>query len=173
MKEVRLFFDMDGVLAKWEEGTPIEVVKAPGHFLGLKREPALIELANRMTLKYDTFSMSKHFVDEHSVSEKQIWLTKNGVKIPFDNRIFVPYHENKSDYIPKKDNCIDILFDDYTENLENWSGIGVKVLNGINSIGSWTGQTLSIVDKTVEELFEEMKKTIEIARMLDDKRRTA
>ena len=36
----------------------------------------------------------------------------------------------------------DVLLDDYNNNLENWvehGGIGIKLLNGINSKRSWDG----------------------------------
>ena len=31
----RVFFDMDGVLAQWQDGTPFEVVCSPGYFKNL------------------------------------------------------------------------------------------------------------------------------------------
>lgn len=34
-KKTRLFVDMDGTLAEWQEGTPLEEVCAPGYFAQL------------------------------------------------------------------------------------------------------------------------------------------
>ena len=34
-KKNRLFVDMDGTLAEWQEGTPLEEVCAPGYFAQL------------------------------------------------------------------------------------------------------------------------------------------
>ena len=34
-KKARLFVDMDGTLAEWQEGTPLEEVCAPGYFAQL------------------------------------------------------------------------------------------------------------------------------------------
>ena len=39
----KLYFDMDGVLATWQEGTPIETVCSPGYFANLPAEQYVVD----------------------------------------------------------------------------------------------------------------------------------
>lgn len=140
---MRILFDMDGVLAKWNPDASIEEVASPGYFLS--REPnAKVADVIKMLLdrKYDVYILTSVFNDNHSKKEKLSWLQSHCPYIGTHKVIFCTYGENKAD--AAKANADDILIDDYTPNLKAWTGIGIKYLNGINGTkGTWDGYVIS------------------------------
>ena len=145
----RIFVDMDGVLAEWQDA-PIEEVTAPGYFLYVKPVANVIQAIRLLQLKFqlieecEIFILSSVFNDDHSIAEKNEWLNKNGFSADIlpDHRIFVPYGYNKSIWLEQSVGIRknDVLIDDFTFNLINWHGVGIKMLNGINGTkGNWNG----------------------------------
>ena len=80
--------------------------------------------------------------------EKNDWLDKYLPIIDEEHRIFVPYGIQKKDWVDQHLNLssksVNILLDDYTENLNDWESdeagnkYAIKMINDINnSKGSW------------------------------------
>lgn len=138
-----ILFDMDGVLATWQE-SPWEVVTADGYFLSRSPEPKMIHLARLLCGLKDcrVGILSAVIQDDHSEKEKRMWLERFCPFIPSENIFFVPYGSSKSEYVP--DSVKDaVLIDDYTMNLRDWSGKAVKFYNGINGTkGTWNGPSI-------------------------------
>lgn len=79
--------------------------------------------------------------------KKKAWLDKYLPEIPKERRIFCKCGDNKSDYVPKGVRINDYLLDDYTVNLRQWFGTGIKFVNGINDTkGSFAGDRVYITD---------------------------
>lgn len=141
MKEsITYYFDMDGVLAKWNLGASLEEVARRGYFLHREPEPEIIvALIYMAKLGYDVRILSAAYEDDHSVHDKSLWLDIYGLAdIP---RVFVPYGKRKGDFVKEEGN---ILIDDFTKNLDEWQGIPVKFYNGINGTkGTYRGYAIS------------------------------
>ena len=127
-----VLFDMDGVVAKW--GT--ENTHEPGFF---RNRPVVNKarfLIMEMQKQHFVMMMSSVYTDGTSVEDKIGWLNEFLPGVPF---IFVPYGQNKSDYINGPG--MKILVDDYSTNLHDWKekgGIGIKYMNGVNgNNGTW------------------------------------
>lgn len=144
-KKPVLYFDMDGVLAKWqtvkEDGTPIvfdeDILPAEKHYYRtLPPNKLMCALVNELCLdnNYEVRILSK--ATHTAIQDKLLWLQDNIPNMKMENVILVPYVEgvNKSDFIPYI-NGTTILFDDYTPNqieFEQAGGVAVNILNGIN-----------------------------------------
>lgn len=139
---MRILFDMDGVLAKWNAAS-IEEVTAPGYFLNRELELKVAETMKRLIDRdYDVYILTSVFNDNHSRSEKIKWLKNNCPFFDTGKVIFCVYGENKADAAEAQRD--DILVDDYTPNLKAWTGTGIKFLNGINGTkGTWEGYVIS------------------------------
>lgn len=141
---MKIYCDMDGFLAKWNPEASIEEVTAPGYFTNREMETKVAD-AMKMMIRdgYDVQILTSVFNDDHSRKEKIRWLEIN---CPFfDTRKvnFCVYGENKSESVAAS--AEDILIDDFTPNLKEWTGIGIKFLNGINGTkGTWDGYTVSV-----------------------------
>lgn len=127
-----IYFDMDGVLAKWDPTASQEMVAAPGYFLTREPEENAISLVKKLVdTGCDVRILSSVYTDDHSEKEKTAWLEKYGLKdLP---RTFVPYGEDKFQYIGELKN--QILIDDFGKNLKAWRGAGltaIKFYNGVN-----------------------------------------
>ena len=139
-----IFIDMDGVIARWNEKASEEETHQKLYFLNREPEESSVELIKKLQKAgFLLCFLSSVYIDDHSIFEKNTWLDQRG----FENipRIFVPYGESKSDYIPKGKH---ILIDDYSKNLMQWieaGGIAIKFFNGINN-----RPKLTIVDGVVE-----------------------
>ena len=141
---VTIYFDMDGCLAVWAKATK-EELEAPGFFLTRDRQMNLIN-ACRMLISFgfDVHILTAVMDGSIPRSEKLMWLEFAGI----DRRrcIFVPYGEKKEDYILNKEGCVNILVDDYSKNLHQWTGsgnYGIKFRNGVNgSHGTWQGASI-------------------------------
>lgn len=137
---MRLFIDMDGVLCKWQDDKSIEEVATKGYFASLPQQENVVSAIKALVqMGFEVFILSAVFIDNHSINDKNTWLNNYLPEINMRHRIFVPYGERKSDYIPnpKRD---DFLVDDLSRNLHEWHGVGIKMLNGINGTkGTWTG----------------------------------
>ena len=142
----KLYIDMDGVLALWEDYyIPIEEMTKKGFFLNLKPNENLIKAIQIIDEKYDDVDiniLSVVFKDDNS-EEKDIWLDKYLPCIPKEKRTYLPSGSNKADVFKDKEKDVYTLLDDYTSNLKSWreaGGRGIKVLNGENNISTkWTG----------------------------------
>lgn len=153
----RIFVDMDGTLAKWNN-VATEVLYEKGYYENL--EPNIDLLNQVKTLLRDgedIYILSSFLPDsEYALREKNEWLNRYLPELSHKKRIFVKYGDNKKDYIKNGINSYDYLIDDYTQNLIDWKeagGTGIKYLNGINHTkGTWNGFLLDSKDNMTETL---------------------
>lgn len=143
----RIFVDMDGVLAKWENAS-LEEMTSPGFFLNRKPDTSVCEMFHLLLErvnegKLDVFILSSYLLPI-SREEKIEWNQKY-TKIPLEKQIYVPYGQNKEAALDMIGGirATDVLLDDFTKNLKEWSGIAVKLYNGINGThGTWNGYSI-------------------------------
>lgn len=169
---MKLFIDMDGTIAKWQPEKTFKEVSRSGYFQNLPEIPGMIRLVEMLenTPDMTVFILSSilsnpyaHYVRQ----EKCIWLDKYLPMISDERRIFVPARMKKSEYLGKHFGYFgvrqsDVLLDDFSKNLHEWHGIGIKVMNGINGTnGTWQGARISIFDspdvnyKKIKELIKQ------------------
>ena len=136
-KRNRVFIDMDGTLAEWREGADW---KAPHYYAGLSRMKQMVEAVKRLQKEgLVEVAILSHAFCKEAEEDKRKWLDKYLPGIP---AIFVPYGENKSDYVNITER--DVLVDDYSPNLLSWKGRTVKVINGVNgSHGTYKGVSVN------------------------------
>ena len=146
MKPV-IFFDMDGVLAKWDTETAVEDTFLPGYFLNREPDHLMISaLDGLVRCGYDVEVLSAVYPGAVYRIEKEDWLWKYGISV---KHTFLPCGENKANYVSLADGQKAILIDDYTRNLVAWECtgdrfIGIKYLNGVNNTnGTWSGFRVS------------------------------
>ena len=143
-KTVKVFVDLDGVLARWNVEASVEDTFTPGFFLTREPEPEAIAAVRLMREKgLDVYILSCAYQNGLAEPEKDAWLAMVGLSdIP---RIFVPYGKRKSDYVGAAD--VSVLLDDYSKNLHEWKAegkVGCKFYNGINGThGTWDGYSVS------------------------------
>lgn len=146
MSKQRIFIDMDGTLAVFEKGNSMEQVCSPGYFLHLKPIENMIFATKRLVQdeNFEIFILS-HVLSDRAETEKHRWLDMFLPEIERNHRIFVPCEKGKEKSVPAGIRQKDVLLDDYTKNLKEWTGIGIKVLNGINGTnGTWRGRAVTI-----------------------------
>lgn len=163
----RYFIDMDGVLAVWNTGASIEEVASPGYFRNLMpMENCVRAVRDLIQNGKAIYILSSVFEDSHSINEKNKWLDQYLPEIPHANRLFVPYSMKKHEFLEKEMENLkkdDVLLDDYTKNLQEWHGIGIKMLNGINNTnGTWRGYVVKS-DMHHEKLAKQIEAIAEIA----------
>lgn len=146
-----IYIDMDGVLAKWNSSATLEDTQQKGYFAKREPEEKMVSLVKTLRkLGVHVCVLSAAYPNGYAAAEKSDWLDK-----VFDkalDRIFVPYGQNKSDYITS--NSDSILIDDYSENLREWENSGskaVKFYNGINGTkGTWRGRSINLAMSVAE-----------------------
>lgn len=152
----RLFIDMDGTLAAWQQAACFEDLLQENYFRDLPPYQTVVDAVRILCNAHpelDIYALSA-FMPENpaSVEEKYGWLDVYVPEIDAAHRIFVPCGESKAAAAANrlKMPCIDksfVLLDDYSVNLHDWKekgGSGIKLLNGINgSIGTWKGPSVS------------------------------
>lgn len=144
MTKVNLFVDMDGVLAEQRNDLP-NYMYDKGFFLSLPPINNMIEVVKELNNEfYEVYILSTVVRNEYCEREKGQWLDRFLPEIKTSNRLFVPSGIDKSVFIQDKniiDNAINVLIDDFTENLITWTFEGalpIKVLNGLNNTkGTW------------------------------------
>lgn len=163
----RLFVDSDGTLAEWrnislrltdEDDAEaaakklFDILQTPGYFYSLQPNQNVVDAVRELALndKYEVFILTCYPTDGERSSprkEKDLWFDKYLPEVDEKHRIYVPYGECKTHYIPNGLSCNDVLLDDKTSNLRDFvigGGRGLKLLNNINSSnGSWQGSRLS------------------------------
>ncbi len=141
MANVNVYVDMDGVQAVYGFEDSVEEMSRPGYFRNRPVHDNVIELMRKLeeNPRFKVSVLSAVFEDSHSENDKKLWLEKQGLGDV--SRIFVPYGENKADYVSHDGK--NILIDDFSKNLFEWEQngenfIGVKFLNeGNGTKGSW------------------------------------
>ncbi len=166
--QVKLFVDMDGVLAKWNSNASLEETYMPGYFLAREPEQKLIDCIKLYKKVFGDVCILSATYGKRQQLEKLIWLRihfkefnilEPGFNSCLRNDIevaFCPYGVSKKAYLeanyPNLLCDTNVLLDDFSKNLREWewqtnpgtSFYGVKFLNGINGTkGTWQGAKLS------------------------------
>jgi len=159
---VRVFFDMDGVLAEYKYVEYEELLKE-GYFLNLKPQEevvsAIIKLAQNP--EFEVFTLSAVLPDNpYAAMEKKMWLDRY-VNPSLNNivPIFVEYGTDKSSAVPGGIRASDVLIDDYNVNLFAWAkdAKAIKLLNGLNhKRGTWKGLTAEKNTESIIKAVEEI-----------------
>lgn len=151
----KIFVDMDGVLANFDE-QPNALKRfaiEKGFFLKLKPLPFAKKLNKALenpTLKENVFILSASPTDRGD-QEKIRWLAKNVPNLKPQNIIIVRGGHLKKHYAGYNR----ILIDDYSGNIQQWNengGIGIKFLNGTNGKSKKWNEKNSITNNN--ELYE-------------------
>ena len=168
-KTINLFVDMDGTVAKfYYKKDYLERMYEQGYFENLP--PYAIAKHIDEFAKKDTcvnvYILSACVNSPYCKEEKITWLLKNMPNINPNNFIFTKVGESKWEKAFETigedfDDCINILLDDYTLNLDYWGGgasnmIGIKFLNGLNDTTKvWQGakvKTFKQLEKIIQKL---------------------
>lgn len=164
----RLFVDMDGTLAEWRtisvstEEELYRILKGHEYYRTLKPYINVVEGIRHFiqTSHVEVYIASCYFPDSTAKEQKNDWLNEFLPEIPEANRIFIPVGERKAGVIPGGVKKADILLDDFTQNLLQWPGLGIKLINPINHTRrTWKGGRIGYevapekIAKYLEELF--------------------
>lgn len=138
--DIRIFWDMDGVLAMWQEIASLSALYENGHFANLPADRRLCEYAEELSKKgIETYLLTQYLHGSTTyIPEKETW-TKREMPGMEEKILFVPSDTRKSDFVEdwfKKDlTKNDILVDDHSPNLIPWElagGTAIKWCNGFN-----------------------------------------
>ena len=141
----RVFFDMDGVLARYRQ-VPYEEMLKEGFFAELDPQEEALEalksLARDPGLEVCVLS-AVIGENPYALGEKKRWLAAQLGEDLLNVKSFFPLcGTSKRDAVPGGVRPTDILIDDYNMNLNDWGrqAVPIKYLNGINDRhGSWKG----------------------------------
>lgn len=131
-----VYFDIDGTLGKWYSdgrGLSLEEMIDPSNHYFRNIEPVdmMINLAQYLHENgADVCIVSAAYKD--TIIDKWDWIKEHLPFIPDENICFAPIGADKTEFV-KGNAEKSILIDDYNKNLEEWKGISLKALNGINS----------------------------------------
>ena len=138
MEKQRLFVDMDGTLAVFQQLDKLETLYEKGYFLKLEPIINVVQEVQEIIKNHpeiEIYILSACLTDsDYAIDEKNQWLNQYLPEINQDHRIFPPCGTDKKMYIPGGVRSNDFLLDDYTQNLCLWQppARGIKLLNGIN-----------------------------------------
>jgi len=136
-----LYVDMDGVLCVFNKDKSLEEISEPGYFENLLPMANVVRaIENLLNDKDVSVTVLSHVINDRAAHEKRRWL-KRYFKDDVD-AIFVPYGMSKAVFLKKLRYPVEeaYLLDDFTRNLFEWQGTGIKLLNGINNTHqSWNG----------------------------------
>ena len=160
MKHV--IFDMDGTLAEWREvKDPSEYFKK-GFFITLKENVGgICKYADTLSKcadgEYKVFVLSAYNPGSSAYEEKQKWCDEHTPHIPREQRLFVPYGTNKAEFYKemlKKEELTpeDVLVDDYSVNLQDWTTAGGSAIKWLNPFNGKTGTFKGFRTDSVFEL---------------------
>ena len=149
----RVFFDMDGTLARFHaENNYLERMYEPSFFASLAPYENAVETVARLAEGgeaevYVISSVIEGYPPGDCAEQKHAWLDEHLPMIDRAHRIFPPMGANKTEYVTGGVHADDVLVDDYNKNLEEWEAAGgtsVKFVNDINDRGlvgkRWAGE---------------------------------
>ena len=171
----RLFVDMDGTLAVFQQINTLEKLYEKGYFSELEPQENVMDAVRHIVREHpevEVFILSSVLSDsKYALEEKNEWLDRYLPEIDREHRIFPPCGENKLDYVPDGIRSTDYLLDDYTNNLTLWEppAKGIKLLNGINHTNeTWKGNMLRY-DKEPEWLADDIVKVVQGMEIRDER----
>lgn len=167
MPKSRLFVDLDGTAAVFREVDTFEKLYEKNYFLDLPPQQNVVDAVRSLMRSHPEIEvniLSAVLSDSrYALAEKNAWIDKYLPEITPEHRIFPPCGTDKKEYVPGGVSETDFLLDDYTYNLNAWEppARGIKILNGINGTkGTWQSDKLSI-EKSGEELAENIVNIME------------
>lgn len=149
-----IFVDMDGVLAVYDKNV-VNLMYDEGFFLNRPQIKPMVEVVRQLINKgnYNVYILTSCIDSDYCIPEKAAWLDKVLPELPKENRVYVPYGTVKSEFAQENvdtKNAINVLIDDYTENLDKWTlpgALPIKVMNGINGTnGTWLSSGGAYID---------------------------
>lgn len=141
---MRIFVDMDGTLAtispdtgkRWSE---------PGYFWGLAPYPSMLGAVKTLIAAGADVWIITTVHTIAAIQEKDAWLRRYLPELRASKRIYAVPGKPKGAFVPGGVQDEDILIDDHTPNLLEWTGIGIKAVNPINhKKGVWQGPTIDV-----------------------------
>lgn len=145
MTKVRVYWDLDGTLAKWRTSATDDELKEEYYFLSLDPEDQLCSVANELAKNknVETHILTSYLTDsKYAKKEKLAWVDTHVSNIGKNKVLCVPYGVTKSSFIERlakrRLSKNDILIDDHSPNLIAWKcagGTAIKWCNGINNSG--------------------------------------
>ena len=134
----RVFIDMDGVLCEYRTGVDVSEMEQAGYFAGLAPRRKMIDAVNYLIESgmADVFVLSSVLPGSRSQAtmEKNAWLDRFLPAVDWQHRIFPVCGTDKAAAVGASAGT-DILCDDYSHNLRQWSSAGgtaIKILNEVN-----------------------------------------
>ena len=173
-RKPRLFVDMDGTLAVFNQIDKLETLYERGYFADLTPQANVVEAVRILQARseVEVFVLSAVLTDsKYAQIEKNEWLNFYLPEIDESHRIFVPCGEDKTRYVPEKILEDDVLLDDYTVNLNAWEppAKGLKLLNGINGTkGTWQKSRIS-VEHSADELADMIADYVLEGKVVEDR----
>lgn len=150
-QRTRLFVDMDGTLCRWQRVQRLEDLYTPGFFAKMQPQEAVVEAVRTLirTGDMDVYVLSAVLSDSpYARREKLGWLQQYLPELAPNHVLFPPCGTCKADFVPGGVQAEDVLLDDYTKNLLEWPGVGIKVLNGINHTHqTWHGNCVRAAEE--------------------------
>ncbi len=165
---VNVFFDMDGVLAKWNKDKTIEDTFVPGYFhTGVEPEIDAIDAIKEVSVSYNPsqvrfFILSARYDDEKNTENR---FERDKIEFLKDNALgyipicFVSCGCDKKNALKKYgiEGDYNLLFDDHTPNIKEWEfgsdkNIGIKWLNDVNGSGNSSYKSLCVPACRMDEL---------------------
>jgi uncharacterized radical SAM superfamily protein len=157
-----IYFDMDGVLAKWNNEASVEDTFEEGYFLNREPDEKMVNVVKRLRKLFGNQIqiLSSVYQNGYAEKEKIEWLSKNGIDDV--QRQFVPYEHRKDDYINAEEPAI--LIDDFSQNLHYWvetdEHVAIKYFNGINGTKhTWDGNSISY-EMSEDEIIESIMNVV-------------
>lgn len=142
-----IFVDMDGTLNYFEKNSSLEEITSKGYFRSRNPIMTVVSAIRYLATKNpdNVCILSSVFQDDHSISEKNEWINLYLPEIR--KAIFVPYGTSKAAFIEemlgRELTEQDFLLDDFSKNLHEWTGTGIKLYNDINGTkGTWKGYSV-------------------------------
>lgn len=174
----RIFVDMDGVLAVFNNQiSSEEELLEKGYFRNLAPQQNVVDAVNLLLADKDVEVrvLSAYLPEsDHAEREKVEWCKEHLPNLPLERIYLVECGTPKCDILlhdvtnsgkaySQEDLFVketDFLLDDYTKNLLEWPGKGVKLLNGINDTrGTWEGPRISS-SLSPEQFIRELKEVM-------------
>jgi hypothetical protein len=169
----RLYVDMDGTIAVFNQVSRIETLYQQGYFLNLEpmsRVLGAVRLIAERNPNIEVNILSAYLSDsQYAYTEKSLWLDKHLPEVSPERRVLVPFGTDKSMAIQGGLQAGDYLLDDYTKNLASWNPAqGIKLLNGINHTrGTWQGNRIRH-DKPPHVLARDIARIVELGEAIRD-----
>lgn len=159
-----LYLDMDGTSAVWN---PNGAWQEPGYYRTLEPMQHMIDAVEKLknTSNVEVYILSA-YPSEGAMHDKNAWLDEHIPFIDSEHRLFVPYGENKAEFLESIGLTASgkLLVSDYSKELHEWSekeGYGLKVMNGFNgNHGTWTHNSVES-NAPVDTIYQKMIDTIQ------------